>query len=162
MYLSGIDEGLETIGETEFVDTILKPILGDDRDQKNWCGKRTILPTLPASQRWLISPKLKNALWRLPEQSGEPLPADVARKVFRTRASVNAMTYFANQVIKADPTFISLDANWYYRNQTDRLLTQPFVGDVQSQFESAIADLEDNKTDAALTAPCCNLSADHP
>ena len=64
--------------------------------------------------------------------------APLSSKLFKPMASITSATYFFSQVMRNDPTYISLTANRYMSGSTNVLLRSPFVGDEQIEFDLAI------------------------
>lgn len=71
-------------------------------------------------------------------------------QVFRPVASINALTYFMRQVLAGDPSYLSLQANSYMRTRNLNLLSRPFVGTSQQQFEEALQLLRKEEYDSAI------------
>ena len=88
-------------------------------------------------------------------QSGLAKSAKVpSTHVYRGYASINAMTYFATAVLTDKPGYLSLDANSYYRVPARRILSHPFVGQQQQEYQTAIKAFEEKSGetfDAAIT-----------
>ena len=85
----------------------------------------------------------KNFLENMKQEKG-PQAVSQAKKFYAAGASITSLTFFADQHLKSDPSYMLLDANKYYRRKLNpslienRVLKFPFVGDLQIQFESAI------------------------
>ena len=61
---------------------------------------------------------------------------------YNSHASINALTYFGNAVLADDARYLRLDANSYYRVPAWRILSRPFVGQKQKEFQSTIKAFE--------------------
>lgn len=71
-------------------------------------------------------------------------------QIFRPVASINSLTYFMRQVIEGDKSYISLQANSYMRTRNLELLSKPFVGVAQDQFDEALQLARNEDYDAAI------------
>ena len=58
--------------------------------------------------------------------------------LYNSYASINALTYFATAVLADDPGYLSLDANSYYRVPARQILSRPFIGQPQEEYQAAI------------------------
>ncbi len=83
------------------------------------------------------------------------------RKIFGSVASINALTYFARQVIADDPSYLGMEANLYMRSRAAKLLIQPFVGETQTKFQVASEKYERGDYGAA-EAEFSALAKTHP
>ena len=136
VYLNGIPDR-EMIDLKTFREQILKPIFAH-------LESKAILPSIdyivysadfptvininPDRQRFLEF--LKN------QQANQP--GQLPDTLFNGRASINAMTYYAALVMTNQFVYLAPDANTYYRGPADLILTRPFVGERQADFEQAI------------------------
>ena len=83
------------------------------------------------------------------------------RRLFGPYASINAATYFTQRMMANNSSFIALDANKYMRTRNMTLLREPFYGDVQEEFETAIREAEAKKSESAVKR-LVELAKKHP
>ena len=62
--------------------------------------------------------------------------------LYKSYASINALTYFAIPVLADDPGYLRMDANSYYRVPARQILPRPFIGQQQKEYEAAIEAFE--------------------
>ena len=60
-----------------------------------------------------------------------------SKKIFNHYASLNALTYYAREVLADSPTYITLNSNAYYRVPARTILNAPFWGEDQTKFVEA-------------------------
>ena len=131
--LSGIPYQ-ETIELNPFRELILKPVLSQI-EQRGLVGSVDYIlysadfPTTVRVTRHL------DVLKKLTEQQGRGFQA----KLFNGSASLTSATWFASQVLRDDPSYLSLQSNRYYRLPARELLSAPFVGDMQADYRQAVA-----------------------
>ncbi|MDG1873776.1 MAG: TIGR03790 family protein [Mariniblastus sp.] len=115
VHLSGIAKR-EATDEADFIKTILQPVMKTIRERKlsnciDYIVYSSDFPTM------VNIPKFQQRLferWKL-EKKNSPLD----QRTYAPTASLTSLTYFANQVLDDDPSFMLLDANRYMRAKTD-------------------------------------------
>lgn len=126
-YLNGITMRERTSIEV-FTEKILKPIMAEIKERQ-----------LSGIDYVVYSSDFPTAITIAPHRSellklNKNLPA----KLFLPEASINSLTYFAVPVFNDSPSYMSLDANNYYRHQASLILRRPFFNARQAEFQDAI------------------------
>lgn len=99
--------------------------------------------------------KLVNSI----QKKGSVIP--VNKNLLRANVSINAATYFYQQFLSGDPTYLSLSANHYYSLPIRDVLKQPFDGKDQEKYEEAIRNIKKEQLDQAIES-LKELSEKHP
>lgn len=157
IYLDGIPER-ELMDVMVFKRTILQPLLEEIEKRKlapqiDYIVYSADFPTIITLQHH------QNLLIAEAKKQGETLTKE-SKRVYNPHGSINAITYFAFSVIKDQPSYMLLNSNFYYRDTTKNLLTHPFVGDTQKEFEAAL-ELAEKDLPQAIAA-MESLQAKHP
>jgi hypothetical protein len=107
----------------------------------------------------VTAPLDRNNLYQMAIQRGAIIPLD--KRLLVPHSSLNSATFFYQRILREDPTYLSLVANRYMRNDTGNLLRTPFIGDDQVQFEKAVDNIRDESYDQAI-AELEKLAERHP
>ena len=158
IYLSGIAD-VEAIGEQQFKENILQPILAaiEERQLTNTIDYVVYSSGFPTK---VSIPETRKKLIEQAEQDGQPIPKDIL-PAFAGWASINSMTFFANSVLEDDPYWMTLNANSYMRTKTNRSLDNPFDGEDREKFDTAIAKLNGEQAEEGI-AELIQLAEAHP
>lgn len=157
VYLSGIPDR-ERMSIDKFKSLILEPILQEIENRKltgniDYIVYSADFPTVIGIKSHLTK------LVELAKEQGSPIP-EGNLKIFNASSSINALTYFADSVVRDEPAYMLLNSNFYYRGPTSRILQQPFVVDVQNEYQEA---LESAKTDPQeAISQLKKIHAQHP
>lgn len=135
VHLSGVPRQT-TITLEQFRTLILKPVFAAIRERKLDQQIDLIVYSggFPAAVN--VAPA-QEIFYREVAARGDPVPDDF-KKIFSPTASLTALTYFAIPVLENQPAYFSLSSNQYFRGDASRLLTQPFVGESEQQFNAAL------------------------
>jgi tetratricopeptide (TPR) repeat protein len=92
----------------------------------------------------------KNLLFdEIRKRSGAPKDRQVRSSyLYKSYASINALTYFATAVLSDEPGYIRLDANSYYRVPARQILASPFIGQQQQEYQAAIKTFDQQSGEA--------------
>jgi len=145
VYLRGVPQRVDMALET-FQLKIMTPIL----KRINQSGVNAQIDYIVYSSGFptvvKIGPHVKKLNAWLVANGQTPLP----EKLFKPMASLTAATYFFSQVMKNDPSYISLTANGYMSGPTNVLLRTPFVGDEQIEFDRALQNYNNEQYDETI------------
>ncbi|MDB4778291.1 hypothetical protein OAG68_02425 [bacterium] len=136
VYLSEIPD--REVATLEQVKTkILEPVLSEIQKRKlsgniDYIVYSSDFPTQVNIQSHLTK------LIELAKEQGQPIP-DGNRKIFKPRASLNSVTFFADSVLRDEPAYMLLNSNFYYRGSAAKILEQPFVAETQQAYQDALA-----------------------
>lgn len=113
----------ETIGIVEFKQQILEPIL------------KAIIQRKLVDRIDVIaySADFPTAV-RLPKESSDLIEPEDIRKYFKPVASLNAVTFFAQQVLQDDFSFVRPIANFYYRKDAEEVLRNYYLGEMGKTY----------------------------
>ncbi len=148
IYLNNIPDR-EAIKTQQFKDLILTPIIKHIQKRKIGASVDYIIYSsgFPTRVNHL---DMRERLVEMAKQQGRNLNANTL-KIYGGTSSITAMTYFGKSLLQNDPSFMLLDANWYYRKPTGNTLKTPFVGETQKSFENALTSLnQPAEQDAAI------------
>ena len=87
--------------------------------------------------------------------------SDFQKNVFKPRGSINALTFFYRAFVSDDPSYMLMDANWYARRIVRNLLEEPFVGELQQDYEKAISSYKQGEYETAI-GRFATIVKDHP
>jgi hypothetical protein len=86
---------------------------------------------------------------------------NVDRRAWGPRASVNALTWHMHEYLADNPSYLTLDANWYARRTVRNMLEAPFLGELQSEYDAAIQNYKDDQFQTAADQFAA-IVGDHP
>jgi hypothetical protein len=99
---------------------------------------------------------------RLPADANKTVKPAELTKYFRPVASLNAVTFFAQLVFKEDYTFIHPDANFYYRNSVDEVLSNYYSGEAKMLYQQLVDHYQNKNYSAALAIASRLAKSTHP
>jgi hypothetical protein len=82
-------------------------------------------------------------------------------RLYKPLVSTNSLMTFWLHAVNEDPSFLLLDANWYFSRETGELLKTPFMGEEQAFYEHAIGQFDGGDIEEAIAA-LSQLSERHP
>ena len=119
----------ERIQLADFTERILRPIFAAMSERKltrsiDYIVYSSDFPTaIPIHSH-------RKALLKLDEK--------IPQQFFKPEASISSLTYFALSVLNDSPTYMAFTANNYYRKPVKLVLTNPFSGQRQVEFQEVI------------------------
>lgn len=148
IYLENVPKReITTLGT--FKKRIMEPLMAKIQDRK--LGENIDYIVYSADFPSIISvPDHREKLIKEVEKQGKPMPV-ASKRVFNPHCSISSATYFMQAFMRDDPSYMALNANFYYRGKTANTLSKPFVGADQKEFEKAIANANGDKLDTAIT-----------
>ncbi len=157
VYLTDIPERQVTTLEI-FRERILRPILSEI-EQRQLAGQ---IDYIVYSAGFPTAVNIGEHVKLLEKQmEGQINPAGGPNRMYNPRASINALTYFAFAVMADNPSYLTLNANWYYRDLASTLLARPFLNETQKSYEQAVNSLQSQDYDAAIEELTA-LAEQHP
>jgi hypothetical protein len=142
IYLNGIPDK-ELIPFEIFLENILKPIFQQIEERKIGPSIDYIVYSADFPTVIDVTDLQKMYVEQLKQQNSS-MPDE---RMFLPNASINAMTYFASLAITGQPYFFRPDANTYFRAPATVILSQPFVGPQQQQYQQAVKAIDDGSED---------------
>ena len=85
----------------------------------------------------------------LPKESNQVIPEKFRNK-FKPTASINSATFFAQQLLREDFTFMEPAANCYFRTSSQQALVNFYVGETGEKYNSLTKAYKDGEYDKAL------------
>lgn len=138
IYLNGIPDK-ETISIEECRTKILKPIFTKLVERK----------LIGQIDYVIYSADFPTAI-KLPADANKLVQPVDYQKYFFTTASLNAVTYFMQQVMAEDYAFLQINANYYMRQTFDVALLNYYTGPAKVKYQELIDLYEKKDYDAAL------------
>ena len=138
IYLKGIP-AKETISVDECRELILKPIY------TQLVGRKLISQI----DYIVYSSDFPTAI-KLPKDANKLVRPVDYQKYFLTTASLNAATYFMQQIMAEDYAFLQINANYYMRQSFDTALFNYYIGPAKTKYQELIDFYKEEKYQAGL------------
>lgn len=146
----------ELIPLDKFINLILRPILVQIEDR----GLDQNIDYIVYSADFPTAVNIKQLARQLTETSKKQ-GRSLNQANFNGVASINALTFFAQHALASEQgggeELMSLTGNRYYRQESSKVLAQPFVGPLQKEFQRSIDTFSKDKDDPLFLAAIDSL-----
>lgn len=150
IYLKGIP-AKETISIDECRELILKPIY------TQLVGRKLISQI----DYVVYSSDFPTAI-KLPKDANKLVRPVDYQKYFFTTASLNAVTYFMQQVMAEDYAFLQINANYYTRQSFDTALFNYYTGPAKTKYQELIDFYQKEEYESALEVATVLVKSKYP
>ena len=138
--------------QDEFRDKILLPLIA--HMQQHGIGGQ--IDTITYSAGFPTGVKIESHVKLLSERV-----ENLERRAWNPRASINALTFFLREFLADNPSYLTMDSNWYVRRNVRNMLEVPFMGELQEEYSRAIAEYKQGPAGNASRS-FANIIKDHP
>jgi len=155
VHLSDIPDK-ELIPLDKFINLILRPILVQIEDR----NLDQNIDYIVYSADFPTAVNVKSLVRQLKDKAAKQ-GQKINLAAFKGVASINALTFFAQHTLASEEgrgeELLSLTNNRYYRQESSRVLVEPFVGPLQKEFQRSIDVFDNDKDDPLFLAAVDSL-----